>query len=130
LTTSVSQALVLALCEGRDGSIWAGADFDGGLTRLKDGKMTQLTWKDGLIKAPVRVIHEDQTGNLWVGTSRGLSRWRDGKFTNYTSKDGLAGDVVRAIWEDHLGSLWFGTESGLSRWSGSQFINLTRREGL
>ena len=30
--------LVLSIAEGRDGSLWVGADFDGGLMRLKDGE--------------------------------------------------------------------------------------------
>ena len=84
-TNRFPESLVLSLCEGHDGSLWIGADFDGGLTRFKDGRMTHYTWKDGLINAPVRVIHEDRAGALWLGTSRGLCRLQNGKFTRYTT---------------------------------------------
>ena len=112
-TNGFSDMLVLSICEGRDGSLWVGADFDGGVTRLRDGKYTHYTWKDGLINAPVRVLHEDRSGNLWIGTGRGLSCLKDEKFTNYTVEDHLGGGAVQAICEDHAGNLWVGTEGGV-----------------
>ena len=42
-TNRFPESLVLSLCEGHDGSLWVGADYDGGLTRLKDGRMTHYT---------------------------------------------------------------------------------------
>jgi ligand-binding sensor domain-containing protein len=56
-TNEFSQGLILALCEGRDGSLWIGADYDGGLTRMKDGKFKHFTSKEGLPKAALKVIH-------------------------------------------------------------------------
>ena len=112
-TNIFAQNLVLALCEGRDGSMWAGQDFDAGLVQIKNGEVRH--YKDGLIPAPIRVLHQDATGALWVGTTRGLSCLRDGRFASFTSQDGLANDSVRAICETHDGNLWFGTEGGLSR---------------
>ena len=129
-TNGLSQDLILSLCEGDDGSIWAGADFDGGLTRLKDGKVTHYTWRDGLINARVQVLHADRAGNLWIGTSQGLSCLEHGKFTTYTVRDGLAGNNIRAILEDSAGNLWFGTEGGLSRFQDGRFVNFKTREGL
>ena len=38
---------MLAICEDRDGAIWIGTG-GGGLNRLKDGKITAYTAKDGL----------------------------------------------------------------------------------
>jgi ligand-binding sensor domain-containing protein/signal transduction histidine kinase len=122
--------LILSTCEARDGSLWAGADFDGGLSQLKDGRLTHYSAKEGLINAAVRVIHEDHCGNLWVGTSRGLSCLRERKFTSYFIKDGLADDAIRAICEDHLGRLWFGTEGGLNCWQEGQFAKYTVEDGL
>ena len=45
--SSQSPGLVSSLCEGHDGSLWIGADFDGGLTRLKDGRARRYDWKEG-----------------------------------------------------------------------------------
>jgi len=129
-TNGFPHDLILSTCEGSDGSIWAGADFDGGLTRLQNGKITHYGQKDGLISAGVRVIHEDKSGNLWIGTSHGLSLFKNGNFTNFTRRENLAGEAVRVICEDRRGKLWFGTDGGLSRWDDGHFTNFTRSNGL
>lgn len=126
-----SYSLILSTCESRDGSIWVGADYDGGLNHLRDGKSTHYSARNGLIGAGLKVIHEDRSGNLWIGTSRGLSCFKHGKFTDYDSTNSnLAGDVVRDICEDHAGKLWFATEGGLSRWENGRFTNFTTSDGL
>ena len=125
-TNGLSQDLILSLCAGHDGSIWVGADFDGGLTHLKDGKVTRYTFKgeDGLLDAGLRVLCEDRNGDLWIGTSRGLSCLRNGKFTNDLH------DGVRAILEDHAGALWFGTENGLECRQNEKWTHFNRKDGL
>lgn len=123
-STNVSQDLILSLCAGRDGSIWAGADFDGGLMRLKDGKVTHYGTNDGLIDAGIRALCEDRDGKLWIGTSRGLSCFSDGHFSNATH------DGVRAICEDHAGELWFGTENGLERRENGKWTRFAHQDGL
>jgi ligand-binding sensor domain-containing protein/signal transduction histidine kinase len=130
LTNKLSQALVLALCEARDGSLWVGADFDGGLGHLHDGKFTRYATKDGLSEGAVRVLHEDRGGKLWIGTSGGLTVMNGGSFKRYSTRDGLGANGIRAILETHDGALWFGTEGGLSRWTGGGFTNLSRANGL
>jgi len=128
--TGFPHDLVLSLRETRDGSLWAGADYDGGLVQLKQGQLTHYTWRDGLINAAVRVIHEDRAGDLWVGTSKGLSCLRDGRFIHQPPQEHFINRIVRAICEGHDGRLWFGTENGLSCWHDGQFTNYTTREGL
>ena len=129
-TNDLSQTLVLSLGERQDGSLWIGADFDGGLTRLKDGVFTHYTWKDNLPNAAVHVIYEDRATNLWLGTGAGLSTFQGGKFTNYTIKDGLGGNVVWAISENPQGVLWFGTDGGLTRLQDGRFVNISTNAGL
>ncbi len=121
---------VLSLCEARDEGVWIGADFDGGLTRFLTNSFKQYTWKDGLIRSGLKVMHEDLNTNLWIGTSKGLCLFKNEKFTSYTVQDGLAGDNVRAICEDSSGTLWFGTDHGLSAWKDGKFKNYTARDGL
>ncbi|HZV35058.1 MAG TPA: two-component regulator propeller domain-containing protein, partial [Verrucomicrobiae bacterium] len=129
-TNGPAQDLVLSLCEGRDNSLWIGADYDGGLMQLKDGKFRHFSATNGLIAAPVRVLHEDASGRLWAGTDKGLSCLHDGVFTTYTGPQFLAGDSIRAICEDHAGNLWFGTEKGLSVLKDGQFKSFTTHDGL
>jgi PAS domain S-box-containing protein len=57
----------------REGALWA-ATQDGGLSRLKDGRITTLTTRNGL---PCNSVHwsiEDDQGSLWLNTACGLAR--------------------------------------------------------
>jgi ligand-binding sensor domain-containing protein/signal transduction histidine kinase len=129
-TNSLSESLVLSLYEGRGGSIWAGADFDGGLTHLQDGKILRYTWHDGLPKARVQALAEDTNGNLWIGTAAGLAVLQDRKFRLYTKGNEIPQDDVRAITRDHQGQMWVGTMSGLEKFSGGKMTRFTESDGL
>lgn len=129
-TNALSQDLILSLCEGRDGSLWAGADFDGGLTRLRDGQVTHYTWHDGLINSGLRVLHEDASGNLWIGTDHGVSCFKQGKFITNSVIDALTDYSVRDICEDQSGALWFATQKGLGHWQDGEFTLFTMGDGL
>ena len=118
----------MSLCEGRDGSLWMGSDFDGGLTRLKDGTATHYTWKAGFPNAGVRVIHEDRAGGLWIGTARGLARLRNGKFTTYTN--GIAGNQVRAHLRRRIRRPLVWHRCGLEYLKDGKFTHFTKRDGL
>jgi signal transduction histidine kinase/ligand-binding sensor domain-containing protein len=57
----------------RDGALWA-ATAEGGLSRIKDGRVATLTSRNGL---PCETIHwsiEDDDGSLWLWTACGLLR--------------------------------------------------------
>ena len=57
----------------RDGALWAATE-EGGLSRIKDGRVTTLTTKNGL---PCDAIHwtiEDEERSLWLYTACGLVR--------------------------------------------------------
>jgi ligand-binding sensor domain-containing protein/signal transduction histidine kinase len=118
--------LVLSLCLGREDNLWIGADYDGGLVRWHNRLLDHYTWKNGLLNAGVRVLHEDRAGNLWIGTGRGLSCLRDGHFVNYTTADHLSGNMIRALCEDDEGNLWIGADGGLTRWKNGAFTNLSQ----
>ena len=129
-TNRFPESLVLALCEGRDGSLWVGTDFDGGLLHLQNGHLTHYTWRDGLLNGAIRVLHQDRAGILWVGTSRGLCRRQGDKFTLCAPTNSLGQETIRAICQDQAGRLWFGTDSGLSCWQSNRLSRLTTRDGL
>jgi ligand-binding sensor domain-containing protein/two-component sensor histidine kinase len=129
-TNGLKRKKLLALSESRDGSLWVSMDFDGGLTRLGAGCRSLLEMKDGLADAAIRVIHEDNQGTVWLGTSRGLKLLKGGKLTVLTAEQGLAGDMVMAIYEDGSGRVWVGTDNGLSCWQSGIFRNYTTNDGL
>lgn len=127
---SLSSQLVLALCEDHFGTLWAGADFNGGLNRILDDFNLTYRQSEGLPDGGVRAICEDRSGNLWVGTSRGLALLRNGTFVQFTSKDGLAGNTIRVLHEDNEGNLWIGSNEGLSRHRNGTFETFAEADGL
>ncbi|HEY1788207.1 MAG TPA: two-component regulator propeller domain-containing protein [Verrucomicrobiae bacterium] len=129
-TNGLSRDLILSLCEGHDGSLWAGADYDGGLTHFKDGVATHYTWHDGLINGGLRVLYQDNRGYLWAGTDHGLSCFKDGKFIGNDLTESLTNESVRDICEDGSGSLWFATQNELVRWQDGQLTKFTTANGL
>jgi len=130
VTNGLADDRVLALHEGRDGSLWVGLEFRAGLNRLQGNNWTVYTSQNGLISAAIRVIHEDRQGAVWIGTSLGLSILRNGQFASYTTAKGLAGNNVMVIHENATGEIWIGTDGGLSRWDAGQFVNFTGQHGL
>jgi signal transduction histidine kinase/ligand-binding sensor domain-containing protein/CheY-like chemotaxis protein len=128
---ALTNSNVMALLAARDGSLWIGT-YGGGLTRLKDGKFTPYTTRDGLAHDVVFALCEDRNGNLWIGThGGGLSRFRDGRFTTFSTKEGLSHTFVRAIHEDRQGDLWIGTDGGgLNRFRSGQFTVFGKQDGL
>jgi ligand-binding sensor domain-containing protein/signal transduction histidine kinase len=68
------------LFEDRDKNLWICTE-DGGLIRYRDGSFTTYTTDDGLPGNGIADIHQNDSGELFVRTSRGLAQWQDGRFT-------------------------------------------------
>ncbi len=82
-------------------------------------------------------IHEDQKGNIWLGTFNGLIQVEDDgeklHFKPFTEHQGLANNVVYGILEDEKDhSLWLSTNNGLSRFyiKEKRFEKFDSRDGL
>ncbi|MCC6131913.1 MAG: hypothetical protein IT186_18485 [Acidobacteria bacterium] len=129
LSLAPSREVQVAL-EDRSGALWLGTPE--GLLRLKDGRLTVFTQRDGLGSSDIRTLYQDRDGMLWVGTdSAGAARFSKETFTRFTSADGLLSDSVRCFGEDLEGSLWIGTGAGgLTRLANASFTPITSREGL
>ena len=57
---------------GRDGTLWAAAE--GGVSRLKDGRVTTLSSRDGLPCSETHWTIEDDDGDFWLSMPCGLVR--------------------------------------------------------
>jgi ligand-binding sensor domain-containing protein/signal transduction histidine kinase len=116
LTNSAPDALVLSLCQGADGGLWIGMDFDGGITQLKDnGRFRRITVNQGLPPAAAKVLLEDHAGRLWIGTSSGLYCSSGGKVEDQGVKNKFFRSVVHAMCETGQGGIWIGADAGLGR---------------
>jgi ligand-binding sensor domain-containing protein/signal transduction histidine kinase len=135
---SLSDNLVLRLYEDRSGVLWVGtlrglskyswaADRFTLYTRLSDvpadtGGLLETSGLQSLSDDRVIAVHEDRTGNLWVGMFEGgldrLDRTA-GRVAAYrhdpADSTSLSSDIVRAVYEDRNGTLWVGTDIRLER---------------
>ncbi|HSS48695.1 MAG TPA: two-component regulator propeller domain-containing protein, partial [Thermoanaerobaculia bacterium] len=113
-----------------DGTLWIGTD-GGGLGRLRDGKFTSLTQRDGLPQDNVEALLADGEGGLWIGTSRGLAHLRRDGSLAAVAVAGLPASAVSSLCLDAAGSLWVGTtDAGVYRLAGGRAEPLTHRQGL
>jgi signal transduction histidine kinase/ligand-binding sensor domain-containing protein len=123
-TPGLRDARILALCPGRDGSLWIGT-ASGGVARLAGGVIQPFgaaaASGDRSLKY-VRSLYEASDGSLWVGTSGGgVRRFRDGRRVA-GEEPASPGHTVTAILEDRRGNLWFGTTEGLAMLQGTRMV--------
>ena len=105
---------VVALLEGRDGTLWAGT-YEQGLVGLRGTTVTHLVEKDGLAGTTVFALHEDEDGTLWITTASGLSRLKAGALQSLGSREGLASPILFSILDDGLGNFWFSSDQGVMK---------------
>ncbi len=112
---------VLALAEDREGALWLGME-SGGALRLKDGRFTSLTAKEGLPAERVSCLFDDSHGALWLGTvDGGVCRYRAGKVTRFGAAEGVPGPVIYGMAQDGDGRIWVATNRGVGRQLGDRF---------
>lgn len=105
--------VVYAVHYDSDGSIWAGT-LSNGVSRVKDGRITTYSVKDGLASNMVTAIAQGSDGALWFGTPNGLSRFNSNGWQQWRMRDGLPADAVNSLNVDGAGTVWVGTSKGLA----------------
>ncbi len=131
-TPGLSANAVQALIEDREGALWIGTN-GGGVSRMKDGRYTAFTVKEGLSGDFVRTLAEDRiNGGMWIGTfGNGINYLKDGKITSYTTRNGLSNDFIFTVLQDHEGAIWAGTAGGgLNRLKNGAVTTFTTKNGL
>ena len=126
-SAGLSSDFVLALAEGHDGSLWAGADYGAPLNRILNGRISHYGRKEGFIAGATTTLFEDEQGALWIGTRDGLYCLRDQRFTLYTTREGLSHDKINVLCGGAEGVIWIGTDAGLTCWSGGHFVDFARK---
>jgi len=117
--------------EDAAGNLWAG-NFEG-LIRIDKKRKDYVFFNLG---QPVRAIHEDKGGRLWLGTEGGglilFDREKGKVAARYTTDEGLTNNSVLNILEDGDGNMWMSTYNGISKFniSGRTFKNYYQGDGL
>ncbi|HEY9127294.1 MAG TPA: ATP-binding protein, partial [Acidobacteriaceae bacterium] len=104
----------------------------------EEKRVESLTAADGLASNDARLIFEDRSHDIWIGTISGLQRLHRGIFTSYTPGDEATGSIghgslsqVDAVFEQKDGSLWIGTlEGGVARFKDGAWRVYSRADGL
>lgn len=129
---SLSDRVVTAILEDDSGALWVGT-ANGGLNKLERNTLNPFSYRYhhfrhssenpfSLSNNSVSTIYQDQSGNLWIGTSGGGLNLFDNKTRRFKQyrydphiSNSISGDAINSITEDQYGQLWIGTNSGLSK---------------
>ncbi|HUP88704.1 MAG TPA: two-component regulator propeller domain-containing protein [Longimicrobiales bacterium] len=115
---------ISSLYEDARGDMWI--TTGAGLARLRNGKVTRLTTREGLCSNELSSVIEDDAGRLWMGSLRGVFAINksdvDARHTTCKLLDRAAGMRARetngmvnpAVWRMRDGRLWFPTIRGVS----------------
>lgn len=122
---------IRSIYEDSDRTLWIGT-YDSGLSRLKDGKITNYNTFNGMFSNGVFAILEDNRQNFWMSSNQGIYRvskqelndFADGKISKITStaygkSDGMLnaecnGGRQPSALKNKDGKLWFPTQDGVA----------------
>ena len=108
---------VTTVLQRRDGSVWMGT-VGGSLVHFREGdpRAYDLRREPVLIE-DIWTLHEDQSGQLWVGGWHLLCRFKNGTCASPAPPSPIPAEAfVSAVYEDREGRLWIGTRGdGLFR---------------
>src|ERR1700722_15896999 len=126
-----TDAPVTVITQTRDGYLWVGTGA--GLFRFDGLNFWRAPLTKGGTNTEVSVtsLCEDNSGNLWIGTSgRGLYRWRAGQGGRVGLTEGLPARDITSLELDSEGNVWIGSQQGATRYDGRGFRSFTVADGL
>jgi signal transduction histidine kinase/ligand-binding sensor domain-containing protein len=100
--------------ETRDG--WLYASTNGGLARLRNGKVERVS-SPLFPTSDIVALAEGHDGSLWAGTySRGVFRRPPGggEWEEIGLESSIPAGPITVVFEDHRGRLWVGSREGLA----------------
>lgn len=103
---------IFCLYAGSSGDLWIGYMF-GGVSVIRNGRITNYTERDGLHTATVRVLARDPAGAMWAGTSRGLMRFDGQRWWDIGDEWNGPRSNVASIAVDGAGTLWVVAQEAL-----------------
>ena len=110
-SAGLTHPFIHALCQDRNGRIWAGTG--GGVFLFSDNKFKSFKYSSGFCNDYIGSIAADSIGNVWFGTDRCLVRYNGNEFRSFSQADGLASPTIFSLIVDKSGKLWVGSNKGL-----------------
>ncbi|MDG2226473.1 MAG: two-component regulator propeller domain-containing protein [Flavobacteriales bacterium] len=117
----IANNLVRSLFIDKNDNIWLSSKT--GLTVLENGIPTIFNSENGLENENIKVVSQDNEGNIWLGTDgSGAFRFSGNEFVNFGDKNGLAS--VMSIIQDNDKTYWFSTYGeGITKYKDNVFTN-------
>jgi signal transduction histidine kinase/ligand-binding sensor domain-containing protein len=115
----LAKGSIYAVRRAHDGTVWAGS-LGGGISRIRDGRITTYTTADGLVSNTISAIEEAADGTIWVATPDGLSTYFQDRWHTLPARDALPPTRINCLARDSAGALWIGTNMGLAFVRGGQ----------
>jgi ligand-binding sensor domain-containing protein/tRNA A-37 threonylcarbamoyl transferase component Bud32 len=121
----LASSYISSLLEDAEGNLWLGT-FDGGLTQIRDEKITTLTGREGLVGGVFRSLYRNDSGALWIGGYGGyLSRYQKSRCENFSLPDRFLRETIWSLDAEAKDSLWVGTSSGLLYFQDGRFKEIS-----
>ncbi len=100
--------IIYSILEDKQGRLIFGTD-KGIYIRTAPGTFTQISHDEGLVNNKVRVLFEDRTGIIWVGTMKSIYYIENGKVVSFNEKYNIPNAPVTSIIQDSSGRILVST---------------------
>jgi ligand-binding sensor domain-containing protein len=113
--------------------LWMASGGLHGVSRKSTDEIQTLTVQDGLVSDDVRLIFEDRSHDVWLGTIAGLQRLHHGIFTTYPVPEGLSDErsPLDSVFQQKNGTIWAGSlEGGVVEQIDGHWRRFGHRQGL
>ena len=106
------QRSVFSLFAVPDGGLWVGYRY-GGVSFLKDGKVTDYGKAEGLPSSAVLAFARDRHGAIWMAAGEGgLAQLQGSRWRKIGTDSGFEGPA-NTVFVDHAGTVWVGTPTSV-----------------
>ncbi len=126
----LSEQIVNALYEDREGSLWVGTTTTG-LSRLTSGRIRTFSSAQGLSEPFIYSVAGDGRTGILVGTQNGeVHHFENGRFELLVSDPRLRGSSIRTLLAGDNDTVWIGNNFGLFRHRGGNLVKTGDKMGL
>lgn len=84
-------------------------------------KFNHLSTTEGLSQSSAISFHQDDFGQMWIGTRDGLNKYNGSEFTVYRhnkkDKNSISNNYILCLEQDSFGFIWVGTSIGLNKYN-------------
>lgn len=99
-----------------------------GIYIAEKGKMKQVY--QGIIKNAL-AIAQDESGNIWLGTSKGAWYISKTQLIHFNARNGFTDNRVNRVFKDAENNIWLGTDgSGIFKFHGRSYVTFDETQGL